>query len=270
MSAIQVRQNNTNEPLVMDSDAKVIYPITIAASQGALVAGAVLGEISGTPGTYKLVDKEATDGTQIPSLILATEAVANSVSTTTLQSGYSAGLFDSEQLSFAAGTDIDDTPGEELMPNLVDRDFSAATAWADVDLAGGFDETGDLTIAAGTAAQYCTLLVASAPTVVGAKYNLFFDLSALTEEWIFQDFTGAQVLAQVAAAGTQISISWTALLTGGFRIVANHATSDGTFDNFSLKLDQLYGNMSMKTIMRIFNLRTAPGLSVSGYENPVL
>ncbi len=269
MSEIQVRENNNNEPLVLDSDAKLIYPITLAASQGALVRGAVLGEVSGTPGTYKLVDKEATDGSQIPSLILATPAVADDASPTTLLSGYTAGLFDSAQLSFASGTDIDDTPGEELMPNLVDRDFSAASAWANVDVAA-YDETGDLTLAADTADQYATLVVASAPTTVGAKYKLFFDLAALTEEWIFQDFTGAQVLAQVAAAGTQIAISWTALLTGGFRIVANHATSAGTFDNFSLKLDQLYGDMSMKTIMRTFNLRTAPGLSVSGYENPVI
>jgi len=266
---IQVRANYDNEPFVLDDSAEVIDGIILAASQGALTIGAVLGEITGTPGTYKLVDKDAVDGSQIPKGILATPDVVDIASPTTNLSIYTGGMFDVNQLVFAAGTTIDDRPGAELMPNQVDRDFSGASAWANVDI-DAYDETDDLTIDATVAAQYCTLVVASAPTVAGQKYRLFFDLATLTNSWIIQDFTGAQVLGNAVAEGLQVSISWTALLTGGFRIVANHADSVGTFDNFSLKLDQEFLDFSMKDMLRMFGMRTAPGLSVSKYQNPVL
>lgn len=266
---IQVRANYDNEPFVLDDSAESKDGIILAASQGALTIGAVLGEITGTPGTYKLVNKVATDGSQLPKILLATPDVIDSVAVTENLSAYLKGLFDKNQLVFAAGTTIDDRPGAELMPNLVDRDFSGASAWANVDI-DAYDETGDLTIDATVAAQYCTLLVASAPTVVGQKYRLFFDLASLTNSWIIQDFTGAQVLGTIAAEGTQVSISWTALTTGGFRIVANHADSVGTFDNFSLKLDEDFADMSMEDLLRMVGIRLAPGISVSKYQNPVI
>jgi len=232
--AIQVRQNNNNEPFVMDDSAEVIDGIILAASQGALTIGAVLGEVSATPGTYKLVDYTAQDGSNIPKLLLATPDVANSISTTSNLSGYNEGMFDENQLVFADGTDIDSRLDDELMPNQTDRDFSTP-AWTDVDL-NAFDETDDLTITATGVGQYCTLPVLSAPTEIGRKYSFKVDVANIVATWTLQDFTGAQTLGTISADGTQGEITFTAATTGGFRLVAAAATSSGDFDNFTLKL----------------------------------
>lgn len=130
----------------------------------------------------------------------------------------------------------------ELMPNQVDRDFSAASAWADVDLvagSGAYNETDDLTIAAGVAGvnDYCTLAVASCPTTIGKQYGLSFDLTAQTGVgWSFQSFGGTHVLGSTAGytVGARYSFTFRALTTGGLRIVANANSVTGTFDNFSL------------------------------------
>ena len=128
----------------------------------------------------------------------------------------------------------------EKMPNQVDRDFSGASAWADVDLAAGsgaYDETGDLTITAGAAGSgdYCTLAVLSAPTTIGKRYRMTYDYTvAVAGAWTIKDFTGVQTIGTVSATATQASIEWTATTPGGFRIVAAANDVSGTFDNFTL------------------------------------
>ena len=266
---IQVRANYDNEPFVLDDSAEVVDAITLAASQGALTIGAVLGEITGTPGIYNLVDKTATDGSQLPKILLATPDVVDVAAITENLSAYLKGLFDENQLVFAAGTTIDDRPGAELMPNQVDRDFSGASAWADVDFAS-YDETGDLSITSDAADQYCTLAIASFPTVIGQKYRMYYDCAGLTASFVVQDFTGAQELGTINAEVTQGSISWTALTTGGLRIAAVSTVSVADLDNFSLKLDEDFADMSMKDLLRMNGIRLAPGLSVSRYQNPVV
>ena len=128
---------------------------------------------------------------------------------------------------------------QELMPNQVDRDFSAASAWADVDLAGGgglYNETGDLTILAGAAgaADYCTLAVASAPTTVGRTYRLYYDASALAGTWYIKDFTGTQTIGTISATGIREYKEFTASTPGGLRIIAVSNNAAVTLDNFSL------------------------------------
>ena len=121
----------------------------------------------------------------------------------------------------------------ELMPNEVDRDFSGPAAWADVDL-NAFDELWDLTITADTAAQYCTLLVASAPTTIGKRYRMTYDLANIVSTWILKSFDGTQTIGIISANATQASIEWTATTTGGYRLVAVANDSSGDFDNFTL------------------------------------
>jgi hypothetical protein len=123
----------------------------------------------------------------------------------------------------------------ELMPNQVDRDFSAASNWLNVDYSN-FNTTSDLSLVADGADQYCTLPVASAPTTVGVRktYRLYFDLSSLTSTFTFKDFTGTQTLGTVSAAGNSQFISFEPQTAGGLRIVAGSGTSSGNFDNFSL------------------------------------
>jgi len=122
----------------------------------------------------------------------------------------------------------------ELMPNQVDRDFSAASAWANVDV-NAYNETGDLTMTANAADQYCTLAVASAPTTVGRRYRLFYDLSSIASTWTVQNYTGAHTIGTISANATQGYLEFIARTTGGLRLVAGGTTSSGNFDNFSLK-----------------------------------
>ena len=121
----------------------------------------------------------------------------------------------------------------ELMPNTVDRDFSGASAWANVDV-DAYDETGDLTITADTVDQYCTLEVASAPTTIGKKYIMSFDVDNIVGTWTIQSYDGTQDIGVVSADGTGQTLEWIAETTGGYRIVANAATSSADFDNFTL------------------------------------
>ncbi|KKL33258.1 hypothetical protein LCGC14_2368400, partial [marine sediment metagenome] len=134
------------------------------------------------------------------------------------------------------------TTGSELMPNIEDRDFSSASAWADVDLdtgGGSYDETGDLSLLAGAAGagDYCTLAVASAPMTAGTAYRIQCDVSGLVGSWEIQDFTGAQVLGTITADGDDQTFDFTmdGGLTGGYRLVAVSNDAAGDFDNFSLK-----------------------------------
>lgn len=120
----------------------------------------------------------------------------------------------------------------ELMPNLADRDFSGASAWANVDL-NAYDETNDLSLAASGIGQYCTCPVASAPTTVAKKYRLTFDVSGLVGTWTVKSFSGVQTYGTVTASGAQ-ELQWTATTTGGIRLVSNETNSAGNFDNFSL------------------------------------
>ena len=128
----------------------------------------------------------------------------------------------------------------ELMPNQVDRDFSGASAWADVDLAAGggsYDESGDLSLTAGGAGagDYCTCPVASAPTTVGQHYRMTFDLANLAQTWVIKSFDGTQTIGTASANGTAIVISWIAATTGGYRIEAGANNAVGDFDNFTLQ-----------------------------------
>ena len=126
---IQVRSNIDNEPFVLDDTAEVLDGITLAAEQGDITIGAVLGEVNATPGTYKVVDHSVSDGSQVPKLILATPDISSDASTQTGLSAYSRGLFDENQLVFGcdAGTsvvetDIDSRILKESLGNMSMRD----------------------------------------------------------------------------------------------------------------------------------------------------
>ena len=135
---------------------------------------------------------------------------------------------------------IGDNSADELMPNVEDRDFSAASAWTDVDLAvtGSYGETTDLSLLAGAAGagDYCTLPVASAPTTIGKTYRMTYDLANLVGSWTLMDFTGVQTIGTISADVTQGEIEWTATTTGGYRLVAVSNNAAGDFDNFTLKV----------------------------------
>lgn len=131
----------------------------------------------------------------------------------------------------------------ELMPNQVDRDFSGVSAWADVDLVSGggaYNETGDLSITAGAIGDYCTLAVASAPTTIGKKYRMTYDVSGIVSSWTLKSFDGAQTIGTIDADILQGAFEWVATTTGGYRIVSVASDSSGNFDNFTLKILQCH------------------------------
>ena len=274
MTTIQVRANHDNEPFVLDDTAEVLDGITLAAEQGNLTIGAVLGEVTATPGTYKLCDAIATDGSEIPKLLLATADVASDGSPTTNLSAYTTGLFDENQLVFGGDTDKDTRFNTELMPNIVDRDFDSdggtkSPAWANIDI-NAYDEVDDLTLTANSADQYCTLPVLSAPTEIGKTYKLLCDVANLVATWTIKDFTGVQTLGTIIADATQGAITWLAETTGGIRIVAVSDGSSADFDNFKLQRSGDLSDLTMEDALGMLNIRLAPGISVSKYQNPVL
>jgi hypothetical protein len=125
------------------------------------------------------------------------------------------------------------SPNTQVMPNVVDRDFSGASAWANVNL-NAYNETGDLSITANAGSQYCTLPVASAPMTVGHKYRLSVGVGGLVSTWTIKDFTGTQTLASITVGGAAQTFDFEASTTGGFRIIAGSGTSSANFDNFAL------------------------------------
>jgi len=265
---VQIRADIDNEPFVLDDTAEVIDGITLAASQGALVRGAVLGEVSATPGTYKVVNRAAQDGSNIPKLLLATREVDDDASAQENLSAYNEGLFNENQLTFAGDTDLDSRLDDELMPNQADRTFTAP-AWANVDI-NAYDETDDLTITANAIGQYCTLAVASFPTVIGKQYKMTYDLANIVSTWTVKSFDDAQTIGTLAANATQGVLLWTAETTGGLRLVSVANDSSGDFDNFTLTLVGENTDYSMRDLLAHAGIRLAPGISVSGYQNPVL
>lgn len=132
----------------------------------------------------------------------------------------------------AVGPDILSTT--ELMPNQVDRDFSGASAWANVDV-NAYNETTDLSLTATAAAQYCTLPVLSAPTTYGKRYRLGIKVSNLVSTWTITNFDGTATLGTITANGTATTYDFTATTTGGLRLVAVANNSAGDFDDFTLK-----------------------------------
>ena len=268
--AYQIRADNDNEPFVLDDTAEVLDEITLAALQGDLTIGAVLGEVTATPGTYKLCDALATDGSEIPKLILATPDVDSDAATQENLSAYSGGLFDENQLVFGGDTDIDTRLNLELMPNAADRTVeSDASAWTNVDI-NAFDSDGNLTITSNAADQYCTLAVLNFPTEIGKTYKMLVDVANIAATWIVKDFTGVQTLGTIIANATQGAITWLAETTGGVRIVAVSDGSSGDFDNFKLQRSGDLSDLTMGDALRMLNIRTAPGISVSRYQNPVI
>lgn len=266
---VQIRADIDNEPFVLDDSAEVVDGLKLAASQGAVTVGAVLGEVSATPGIYKLCDYTAQDGSNVPKKLLATPSVADSVSVTENLSGYNEGLFDENQLVFASGTDIDSRLDDELMPNQVDRDFSGASTWENVDI-NAYDETDDLTITANAIGQYCTLPVASFPTEIGKQYKMTYDLANIASTWTVKSFDGVQTIGTIAANATQGVLVWTAETTGGLRLVSVANDSSGDFDNFTLSLSGENTDYSMRDLLDNAGIRLAPGISVSKHQNPIV
>jgi hypothetical protein len=122
----------------------------------------------------------------------------------------------------------------ELMPNVADRELSAASAWTNVNIAS-YDETGDLSLTASATGQYCTLTEASAPTTIGKAYILTVDVENLTGTWTVKDDDAGQTLGTIAANGIGTEIAFTAATDGGLRLVAGTDTASVDLDNFSLR-----------------------------------
>ena len=60
-------------------------------------------------------------------------------------------------------------------------------------------------------------------------------LANIVGTWALKSFDGTQTIGVIAANITTGNLEWTALTTGGYRLVALAANSSGDFDNFTLK-----------------------------------
>ena len=108
------------------------------------------------------------------------------------------------------------------------------TSWTNVNL-DTYNEVGDISITASAIGQYCTLPIANAPTTIGKRYRLYYDLANIVSTWKVRDFGGTQTLGTISANATQATIEFTAATAGGLRLAAGGAASSGDFDNFKLQ-----------------------------------
>lgn len=96
----------TPDNLIAGNDfPALVSAVTVKAGQS-LARGAVLGEITASPGVYNLVDKTAVDGSQSAKSILA-EAVDATLADT-VGVAYETGVFNPDALSLAEGTVVAD------------------------------------------------------------------------------------------------------------------------------------------------------------------
>ena len=127
-------------------------------------------------------------------------------------------------------------PGDELIDDINNRTFVAASDWTNTDITA-YTEAGDLTITANAADQFCTLATAEAPMTSYQAYLLEFDVAAIQSTWTVSDFDAGYTIGTISANGTdqQILFSYADASSGGLRItsVANNSSMD--FDNVSLK-----------------------------------
>lgn len=78
--------------------------VTVAAGQGVLKPGAVLGKVTEN-GKYKLTDKNASDGSQVASVVLAEEVDTTQGDVVTV--AYTSGLFNYDALYVADGDTVE-------------------------------------------------------------------------------------------------------------------------------------------------------------------
>jgi len=122
--------------------------------------------------------------------------------------------------------------GSELMPNSEDQYFSAPSAWTNSTFAA-YNETGDLSLTANAATQWCYLPVASFPTTIGKRYRMIFTVANLVSTIKLTSYDGTQTYI-ASVANTINTVDFTAMTTGGILVVANTSTSSADFDDFSL------------------------------------
>jgi len=130
--------------------------------------------------------------------------------------------------------------GPELIAKQVNRDFSGASDWtnaAPADDINAYDETGDLTITADGAGQFCTLATAEAPMSQNEWYSLEFDVANIASTWTISDFDAGFTIWTISANGTdqKIVFKYTDASSGGLRITSVDGSSSADLDNFSLK-----------------------------------
>ena len=216
-----------NKIIVQPGSATVPYTFTFAACSSATANDGSLPY--NTTISSAVVKAFNESGSDVSSKIIASSSVASPVVTISLKYPTTS----------------------ELMPNTVDRDFSGASAWANVDI-NSYDETTDLTLTANAIGQYCTCPVASAPTTIGNRYRMTYDLANLVGTWELQSFDGSQVIGVISAIATQGNLEWIATTTGGYRLVSLAANSSGDFDNFTLKeIGSVAGNYSLEIVLTL-------------------
>jgi len=115
----------TPDNLIAGNDfPAVVKQVTIKSGQS-LARGAVLGEITASPGVYNLVDKTAEDGSQTAKLVLA-EAVDATLADT-VGVAYETGVFNPDALGLADGTVVADVSGALRSRSIFLRDVRSFT-----------------------------------------------------------------------------------------------------------------------------------------------
>ena len=142
---------------------------------------------------------------------------------------------DEEDLITDGELAVTELGGTDRIVLQVNRDFSGASNWTNGDI-NAYNETGDLTITADAAGQYCTLPDANA--ILQTKlYKMTFEVANLVSNWRIADEDDSFTILQEVIEGTNTAyFFYNGSAGGGLRIISSADDSSADFDNFSIKV----------------------------------
>lgn len=147
--------------------------------------------------------------------------------------GEETNVYAGEEMEVAAFITLTEDLRSELITAIENRDFSAASDWANGNLFA-YDDTDDLTITSNGKWQYCSLGTTYAPMTAGIMYRIEFDVANIVGGWVIKDEGNNDEIAFITTDGAH-SFCFTPSTAGGFNIKSTATDSSADFDNFTLK-----------------------------------
>jgi len=137
----------------------------------------------------------------------------------------------SDAVGIVAVSVMDTEYATELIEDVENRDFSAASDWTNTDMAT-YDESDDLSVTNDAADQSCYLNVSDL-IEEGHRYRLHYDCTLTSGTFELQEYTASTKLGDFADGEDNV-IEFTAGADDMIKIVGTAAAGQADFDNFSL------------------------------------
>lgn len=149
-------------------------------------------------------------------------------------------IWGGEEIRVAGFFLVDGSLGSEVIEDIEARDFSSTSNWNNSvgDPVNEYNETGDLSIAADAAGQYCGIVgPGNIPLTAGVMYRIEFDVANVVNGWTLSDYLANNPIGTITSTGVgHYELFYVPTVTGGgIRITATTSSSSADFDNFTIK-----------------------------------